>query len=230
MVDSWTPDDRRRHPRSKGREDTPQHHQPAQRASAGFEPAHRPHTGDLPNLKQGDAHPTTTQPKEYSMTNSPGPFETSGPSGPAVVERPRRPINMVAGTIGHFVEWYDWYIYGLLAAVFSSQIFPSHSAFASLIAALLTYAIGFVVRPLSGIIISPLADRFGRRTVLTLSVSGMALGSLIIALTPSFATISYAAPVLFVVARIIQGISAGSEGQSAIAFMVEHAPPNKRGL
>ena len=142
----------------------------------------------------------------------------------------RRGHNVVAGTIGHFVEWYDWYIYGLLAAVFSSQIFPSDSAFASLIAALLTYAIGFVVRPLSGIIISPLADRFGRRLILTLSVSGMALGSLIIGLTPSFATIGYAAPVLFLVARIIQGISAGSEGQSAIAFMVEHAPANRRGL
>ena len=66
--------------------------------------------------------------------------------------------------------------------------------------------------------------------VLTLSVSGMALGSLIIALTPGFATIGYAAPILFVVARIMQGISAGSEEQSAIAFMVEHAPPNRRGL
>ncbi|SDP63833.1 MFS transporter, MHS family, alpha-ketoglutarate permease [Arthrobacter sp. ok909] len=147
-----------------------------------------------------------------------------------VSERPHRRINMVAGTIGHFVEWYDWYVYGLLAAVFSAQIFPSDSPFASLIAALLTYALGFVVRPLSGIIISPLADRFGRRLILTLSISGMALGALIIALTPSFATIGYAAPVLFLVARILQGISAGSEGQSAIAFMVEHAPANRRGL
>jgi MHS family alpha-ketoglutarate permease-like MFS transporter len=137
---------------------------------------------------------------------------------------------MVAGTIGHFVEWYDWYIYGLLAAVFAPQIFPSDSAFASLIAALLTYAIGFVVRPFSGIIVSPLADRYGRRLILTLSVSGMALGALIIGLTPSYATIGYAAPILFVVARILQGISAGSEQQSAISFMVEHAPPHRRGL
>ncbi|MEV7044589.1 MFS transporter [Amycolatopsis sp. NPDC051061] len=136
----------------------------------------------------------------------------------------------MAGTIGHFVEWYDWYIYGLLAAVFAPQIFPSHSPFASLIAALLTYAIGFVVRPFSGIIVSPLADRYGRRVVLTLSVSGMALGALVIALTPGYDTIGYAAPILFVVARILQGISAGSEQQSAISFMVEHAPPNRRGL
>jgi len=137
---------------------------------------------------------------------------------------------MVAGTIGHFVEWYDWYIYGLLAVVFAPQIFPSHSPFAPLIAALLTYAIGFVVRPFSGIIISPLADRYGRRVILSLAVSGMALGALIIALTPGYDTIGYAAPVLFVVARVLQGISAGSEAQSAISFMVEHAPPNRRGL
>jgi len=164
-------------------------------------------------------------------TNSP---DVSGTSSPPelseVLDRPRRSVNLVAGTIGHFVEWYDWYVYGLLAAVFAPQIFPSHSAFASLIAALLTYAIGFVVRPFSGIIVSPLADRYGRRAVLTLSVSGMALGALIIALTPGYDVIGYAAPVLFVVARILQGISAGSEQQSAISFMVEHAPPNRRGL
>jgi MHS family alpha-ketoglutarate permease-like MFS transporter len=165
------------------------------------------------------------------MTTSNDPLGTSDvPDAAEALGRPRRPVNMIAGTLGHFVEWYDWYVYGLLAAVFSAQIFPSHSAFASLIAALLTYAIGFVVRPLSGIIISPLADRFGRRAVLTLSISGMALGSLIVGLTPPFATIGYAAPVMFLVARILQGISAGSEAQSAIAFMVEHAPANRRGL
>ena len=165
-------------------------------------------------------------------TNPPDAFGASSPPDLAevVLHHPRRPINMVAGTIGHFVEWYDWYIYGLLAAVFAPQIFPSDSPFASLIAALLTYAIGFVVRPFSGIIISPLADRYGRRVILTLAVSGMALGALIIGLTPGYDTIGYAAPILFVVARILQGISAGCEAQSAISFMVEHAPPHRRGL
>ena len=164
-------------------------------------------------------------------TNSPEALGNSSPPGlDEVLHHPRRPVNMVAGTIGHFVEWYDWYIYGLLAAVFAPQIFPSHSPFASLLAALITYAIGFVVRPFSGIIVSPLADRYGRRVILTLSVSGMALGSLIIAVTPGYDTIGYAAPILFVVARILQGISAGTEAQSAISFMVEHAPPHRRGL
>ena len=146
-------------------------------------------------------------------TNSPDASGTPSPPELAeVLNRPHRPINMAAGTIGHFVEWYDWYIYGLLAAVFAPQIFPSHSPYASLIAALLTYAIGFVVRPFSGIIISPLADRYGRRVILSLAVSGMALGALIIALTPGYDTIGYAAPILFVVARILQGISAGHRG------------------
>ncbi len=163
------------------------------------------------------------------MTTSRSTPPTSASNTGPVVSK-RRKANLVAGTVGHFVEWYDWYIYGLLAAVFSSQIFPSESAFASLIAAFLTYAIGFLVRPLSGIIISPLADKYGRRRILTYAVSGMAVGALIIGLTPSFDSIGYAAPILFVVARVIQGISAGSEGQSAIAYMVEHAPANRRGL
>jgi MHS family alpha-ketoglutarate permease-like MFS transporter len=165
----------------------------------------------------------TTNPPDASGASSP-------PALAEVLHHPRRPVNMLAGTIGHFVEWYDWYTYGLLAAVFAPQIFPSHSSFASLMAALLTYAIGFVVRPFSGIIVSPLADRYGRRVILTLAVSGMALGALIIGLTPGYGTIGYAAPILFVVARILQGISAGCEAQSAISFMVEHAPPNRRGL
>ncbi|NQX18291.1 MFS transporter [Rathayibacter sp. VKM Ac-2857] len=160
-----------------------------------------------------------------SHPTPPTPTPTTGS-----VSTKRRNANLLAGTVGHFVEWYDWYIYGLLAAVFSSQIFPSDSAFASLMAALLTYAIGFVVRPLSGIIISPLADKYGRRRILTFAVSGMALGALIIGLTPTFESIGYAAPILFVIARVIQGISAGSEGQSAIAFMVEHAPADRKGL
>jgi len=107
-------------------------------------------------------------------TNSPDAFGTSSPPDASEVpDHPRRPVNLLAGTIGHFVEWYDWYIYGLLAAVFAGHIFPSHSPFASLIAALLTYAIGFVVRPFSGVIVSPLADRYGRGWILMLATAAI---------------------------------------------------------
>ncbi|WP_129660586.1 MFS transporter [Rothia halotolerans] len=158
--------------------------------------------------------------------NTPDDIQITKP--PSSTRKSSRSSNLMAGTIGHFVEWYDWYIYGLLAAVFSEQIFPSGSQFISLMSAFITYAIGFVVRPLSGIIISPLADKYGRRRIMTLAIFGMTLGALIIALTPPFSAIGYVAPVLFVIARVIQGISAGSEMQSAIAFMVEHAPSNRR--
>ncbi|QRP46018.1 MFS transporter [Amycolatopsis sp. FDAARGOS 1241] len=151
------------------------------------------------------------------------------PTGhPAVAPR-RTATNMLAGTIGHFVEWYDWYVYGVLAAVFADQIFPS-TAFTPLVSALVTYAIGFVVRPLSGFVISPLADRYGRRVILAATIGGMAGGSLIIALTPPFSVIGYGAPLLFVLARVLQGISSGSEMQSAIAYMVENGSTNRRGL
>ncbi|MES4909094.1 MULTISPECIES: MFS transporter [unclassified Streptomyces] len=166
------------------------------------------------------------------MANAPritSPEFPSATAKPATPPRVRR-LNILAGTVGHFIEWYDWYIYGLLAAVFSSQIFPGNSPAMSLIGALLTYAVGFVVRPLSGIIISPLADRYGRRVVLATTIGGMAAGSLILALTPPFSAIGYAAPLLFLLARVLQGISAGSEMQSAIAYMVENGSTDRRGL
>jgi MHS family alpha-ketoglutarate permease-like MFS transporter len=166
------------------------------------------------------------------MANAPritSPKSPSATARPATLPRGRR-LNILAGTVGHFIEWYDWYIYGLLAAVFSSQIFPGNSPAMSLIGALLTYAVGFVVRPLSGIIISPLADRYGRRVVLATTIGGMAAGSLILALTPPFSAIGYAAPLLFLLARVLQGISAGSEMQSAIAYMVENGSTDRRGL
>ncbi|MCX4647084.1 MFS transporter [Streptomyces sp. NBC_01446] len=166
------------------------------------------------------------------MANAP---RTASPEHPSATGNPEVPprgrtLNILAGTIGHFIEWYDWYIYGLLAAVFSSQIFPGSSPAMSLIGALLTYAVGFVVRPLSGIIISPLADRYGRRVVMATTIGGMAAGSLILALTPPFSAIGYAAPLLFLLARVLQGISAGSEMQSAIAYMVENGSTDRRGL
>ncbi|KUL65241.1 MFS transporter [Streptomyces violaceusniger] len=166
------------------------------------------------------------------MANAPRITSPNSPSNPAKGEVPprRRRLNILAGTVGHFIEWYDWYIYGLLAAVFSSQIFPGSSPAMSLISALLTYAVGFVVRPLSGVIISPLADRYGRRVVMAVAVGGMTVGSLILALTPPFSAIGYAAPLLFLLARVLQGISAGSESQSAIAYMVENGSTDRRGL
>lgn len=137
---------------------------------------------------------------------------------------------VASGTIGTFIEWYDWFIFGIMAAIFAPLIFPNDAPMMSLISALMTYAIGFFVRPLGSLILSPLGDRIGRRNVMALTIGMMALGSLIIAVTPPYAVVGILAPIMVLVARVIQGISAGGEVQSAIPFMVEHAPEGRKGL
>jgi MHS family alpha-ketoglutarate permease-like MFS transporter len=137
---------------------------------------------------------------------------------------------VVSGTIGTFIEWYDWFIFGIMATIFAQQIFPSDTAIVALLSTFMTYAVGFFVRPLGAIILSPLGDRIGRRNVMALTIGMMALGSLITAVTPPYAAVGILAPIMVLVARIIQGISAGGEVQSAIPFMVEHAPEDRKGL
>src|SRR5580700_3772315 len=94
------------------------------------------------------------------------------------------PRTVLAGAIGNAIEWYDWTVYGLLAGVFSRSIFPANDPTSSIIAALLTFALGFLMRPIGSIVLSPLADRHGRRRILSLTILLMGLGSLVVALTP----------------------------------------------
>ena len=137
---------------------------------------------------------------------------------------------VLGATIGNFIEWYDWTIYGLFSSVFSSQIFPSSDKTVSLLVVLSTFALGFLMRPVGAIVLSPLADRIGRRQMLSLTLLLMGAGSFAIALTPSFETIGFAAPVIVLLARLLQGFSAGGEYQSSSVFLVEHAPADRRGF
>lgn len=137
---------------------------------------------------------------------------------------------VAGGMIGNIIEWYDWTIYGLLSSIFAGQFFPAGNATTALLATLATFALGFVMRPVGSIVLSPLADRYGRRRMLSLTVLLMGAGSLIVALTPSYASIGVAAPLLLLLARLLQGFSAGGEFQGAAAFLVEHAPANRRGV
>jgi MHS family alpha-ketoglutarate permease-like MFS transporter len=114
--------------------------------------------------------------------------------------------------------------------VFAGQFFPSDNATAALLLTLATFGLGFVMRPVGSVVLSPLADRHGRRRMLSLTILLMGLGSLIVAATPSYASIGIAAPLLLVFARLLQGFSAGGEFQGAAAFLVEHAAPNRRGF
>ncbi|MYU15744.1 MFS transporter [Streptomyces sp. SID8361] len=144
---------------------------------------------------------------------------------------PRRDLKpLVSGAFGNFVEWYDWGIFAVFAAVFADQIFPAHSDTASLLSTLVTFAVGFAARPLGAVLLSPLGDKIGRKRLLGLTILMMGGGSLLISVTPTYDTIGVLAPALFVIARITQGISAGAEFQSGSNYVVEHAPAHRRGL
>ncbi|HKT99425.1 MAG TPA: MFS transporter [Paraburkholderia sp.] len=135
-----------------------------------------------------------------------------------------------AGCVGHGIEWFDFSIYANLAIFFSGQLFPGDSKGAKLLAAFGVYALGFIMRPMGGWLLGVLADRRGRRAALSLSVQLMALGSLMLAVVPTYDKIGFAAPIIATIARLLQGLSTGGEFAAAITFLGETAPSNKRGL
>jgi len=149
---------------------------------------------------------------------------------PAGSRAPSGAKTILGGSIGHFIEWYDWSIYGFLAAIFAGQMFPASSAAASLIASFSAFAIGFLGRPIGAIVLCPLADKYGRRALLSATILMAGIGSLVIGLCPTYEQIGLAAPLLIVAARLLQGFSAGGETQIAIAFLNEHAPRRHRAL
>jgi MFS transporter, MHS family, alpha-ketoglutarate permease len=139
-----------------------------------------------------------------------------------------RRATILGGAIGNLIEWYDWTIYGLLAAVFAGQIVPAHNPATSLIGVLLAYAVGFLMRPIGSFVLSPLADRYGRRRMLAATIIMMGIGSLIVAVTPPFASVGILAPLMLLVARMLQGFSTGGEFQGSSVYLVEHAPARGR--
>ncbi len=156
------------------------------------------------------------------MSNSRYPATAFDVSGIAM---PSRVTTITGGVIGNIIEWYDWTIYGLLSAVFAGQFFPQSDKIVALLLTLSTFALGFLMRPVGSIVLSPMADRYGRRRMLGLTIVLMGIGSLIVAATPSYGAIGIAAPLLLLFARLLQGFSAGGEFQGGAAFLVEHAPP-----
>jgi MHS family proline/betaine transporter-like MFS transporter len=137
---------------------------------------------------------------------------------------------IAAGTIGNVLEWYDFAVYGYLATFIAANFFPSEDAVAGLLATFAVFAVGFLMRPLGGILIGHIGDRYGRKPALLVSVCGMAVPTVLIGLLPSYDTIGVAAPVLLVVLRIVQGLSVGGEYVSSMVFLVESAPADRRGF
>jgi MFS family permease len=134
----------------------------------------------------------------------------------------------IASVIGNGLEWFDFLIYAFFAKTIGQHFFPADTPTASLLLTYATFAIGFVVRPLGGTLLGLYADRAGRQKALSLLILMMAGGTLIVGLTPGYATIGLAAPLLIVAARILQGLSVGGEFASAASMLVELAPPGRK--
>ena len=137
---------------------------------------------------------------------------------------------VVAAVIGNFVEWYDFTIYGYLAVVLAPLFFPTEDRFVSLMATFAVFGIAFVMRPVGALFFGSLGDRIGRRTTLSAVILLTSGATAFIGLLPSYATIGILAPILLILARMVQGFAVGGEFGGATAFMVEYAPEGKRGL
>jgi MHS family alpha-ketoglutarate permease-like MFS transporter len=137
---------------------------------------------------------------------------------------------IVGGSIGNLVEWYDWYAYSAFSLYFARAFFPSGDRTAELLNAAAVFAVGFLMRPIGGWAMGRYADRHGRKAGLTLSMLLMSAGSLAIAVTPSYATIGVAAPVLLVLARLLQGFSVGGEYGASATYLSEVAGRAHRGF
>ncbi|MGF6571813.1 Predicted arabinose efflux permease, MFS family [Paraburkholderia fungorum] len=137
---------------------------------------------------------------------------------------------VIASILGNAFEWFDFAIYGLFAVTIARLYFPADNALASLMLTLATFGIGFAVRPLGGVLLGLYGDRVGRKKALSVTIVLMAVGTGMIGLLPTYAAIGVAAPILMVLARMIQGMSAGGEFSGATTMLVEFAPAHRRGF
>jgi MFS transporter, MHS family, alpha-ketoglutarate permease len=142
----------------------------------------------------------------------------------------RRLRNIIGGSAGHLVEWFDWYAYAAFTLYFAPAFFPQGDDTAQLLSAAAIFAVGFLMRPVGAWLMGVYSDRRGRKAGLTLSVTLMCTGSLIIACTPGYATVGLAAPALLLLARLIQGLSVGGEYGSSATYLSEMATEKHRGF
>ncbi|MEA3535589.1 MFS transporter [Rhizobium sp. CC-YZS058] len=138
--------------------------------------------------------------------------------------------SIIGGSAGNLVEWYDWYVYSAFTLYFAPVFFPSGNQTAELLSAAAVFAVGFLMRPIGAWMMGIYADRRGRKAGLTLSVTLMCLGSLMIAVTPGYETIGLAAPTILVIARLIQGLSVGGEYGASATYLSEMAGRDRRGF
>ena len=152
---------------------------------------------------------------------------TAAAFAPPVRARPTLTRVIVAASLGNALEWFDFLVYGYFAVTISKVFFPSANETASLLATLGTFSVSFLVRPIGAVLIGAYTDRAGRKAGLTLSILLMVVGTTMTALMPGYATIGLAAPILILVARLLQGFSVGGEFGSAVTFLAEQTAGRK---
>jgi MHS family proline/betaine transporter-like MFS transporter len=149
----------------------------------------------------------------------------AAPTDAAAAPRLNRVI--VAATIGNILEWFDFLVYGFFAATLAEVFFPAGDPTVSLLITFGAFGLSYVVRPVGAAVIGTYTDRAGRKAGLTLSIALMMIGTILMVVTPGYATIGLAAPAIITLARLLQGFSVGGEFGSAVAFLVEHAGDRK---
>ncbi|MGW1957532.1 MFS transporter [Streptomyces sp. NPDC001920] len=151
-------------------------------------------------------------------------------TGSPPANRPAR--QLLAASVGNAVEWYDWYAYTFLATFIAAEIFPkgAGNSLVPLLSTFAVFAVGFFMRPVGGLLMGAIADRRGRRAALTVTILLMGGSSLLVGLTPTYASAGVLAPVILVLARLLQGLSVGGEFAASTTFLVESAGPGRRGL
>jgi MHS family proline/betaine transporter-like MFS transporter len=152
---------------------------------------------------------------------------TAAAFAPPVRAKPTLTRVIVAASIGNAIEWFDFLVYGYFAVTIAKVFFPSGNETASLLLTLGTFSVSFLVRPIGAIVIGTYTDRAGRKAGLTLSILFMVIGTTMTALMPGYATIGLAAPILILVARLLQGFSVGGEFGSAVTFLAEQTASRK---
>lgn len=152
------------------------------------------------------------------------------PSAPVGDERARRRLALVGGSLGNLVEWYDWFVYASFAIYFADSFFPDDNPTTRLMNTAGIFAVGFLMRPVGGWILGRAADRHGRKSALTLTVTMMSAAALLIAVAPTYGQAGYAGALVLLLARLLQGLSIGGEYAASATYLTEASARGRRGL
>jgi MFS transporter, MHS family, proline/betaine transporter len=163
------------------------------------------------------------------MTDLATPAAAAASPSPAAAPPSKAMVRRIifSSSVGNALEWFDFSVYGYFASIIARQFFPMHDEWLSTLLAIATFGISFLMRPIGAVVLGIYGDRKGRKAALTLAIALMMVGTLTMAVMPPYASIGLTAPVLILVARLVQGFAVGGEFGSATAFMVEHSPTRR---